>query len=216
MSEREEPREREDSRQVVEEFDGIRDRRLKAIFDAREQVREVRLDIEDRRFSGGKSNQESAMGIYRSTLETYLQELEPLFLANPDGREIWDDRDFGTVVVSPPVSGGLIVTDEYHCGAPDEYAEPENVRENVNPVEYNLTGLSSLLSYPNPLTYTFEFRHNPPGEREKRRTATGEGYVDKRTLDSMFRAANRYLAEVGIGIDMQQSEGPQNVEDTEF
>jgi hypothetical protein len=201
----------EENRSVFAEAETVREQRLNSIFTAREKVREIRLDIEDRRFGRKKFHPKSAVGIYRGTIETYLQEIEPLFLANSKGNKLWNNEEFGTVVVEPPVSKSGKIRVVETDSTTGQLVEPANIREKVTPVEYSLTGLSSLFSYGNPLKYTFEFRYNAPGEKEKRKSATGKGYVDKRTLDSMFRAANRYLREIGIGLELEEDKGPAEI-----
>jgi hypothetical protein len=201
----------EENRSVFAEAETVREQRLNSIFTARKKVREIRFEIEDRRFGQGFFQEGQAFGVYRGVIETYLQELEPIFLANSGGRELWNDRDFGEVIVSPAMNeDGEVKVEERDVG-PDLYKDREKVRGNVTPVKFDLQGLSCLFEYPNPLQHTFEFEYTSPARRKTRKTVTGQRYIGQKTLDSMYRAANRYLRETGIGLELEEDKGPAEI-----
>lgn len=203
----------EENRSILSEPETVREQRLASIFDAREQVRDVRTKIEGRRFGSGEFRKNNAAGIYRGVIETYFQELEPVFLANPEGKELWENRDFGEVVVGPPMNKDGEV--KVKQTGPNKYIDLDRIK-GLNPMKYSLEGLSCLFELQNPIKHTFEIKYSTPTRRATTTTVTGKAYIEKRTLDSMYRAANRYLREIGIGLNLEEDKGPKNVEDADF
>jgi len=75
----------------------VRQERVRAIFDAKRECREYRL--ESQRYQ--KEDPHTASMLYRNALESYIREVEPLFAQTENGRAYWSRHDFGTVDLRP-------------------------------------------------------------------------------------------------------------------
>lgn len=191
--------------EAVDTEDMVRSRRLRAIFDAKKECREVRRKVQTL-VSDDKEATYTATSHYRHALETYVREVEPLFSQTEPGRRYWTQHDFGELHVSPAVehtSVGdtrrsrqkLVRTGSYLVDDP-----PKKV--------IDLTGLNCLFELSSPITFETEcmVKSSTFGEGNTLETVHVEGQIDFQTLDDMYAVVNGHLAELGLDIEIDDSD----------
>lgn len=178
-----------------------RSQRLEDIFNARRELRYIRrrADFE---------NDWEALRAYRAAVATYAAEVEPLFLKYDAGEYVWFKKDFGTVAVAPQMwreqhrhhgeGWGVKVRKKNGRGR-----EKAVVKERPEPVEYDLIGIESLFELPNPIEETFHFEE--VGRHSSYRVRTVTEQISFATLDEIYRATNRFLADIGFELDPDDS-----------
>lgn len=190
--------------EAVDTDDIVRSRRLRAIFDAKSECREIRRKVQTLASDDRKATY-SATSHYRHALETYVREVESLFSQTEAGRRYWTAYDFGELHVSPAVeytpsrrrSGGqtriLAKTGSHLAEDPPER-------------QIDVTGLNSLFELPSPITFDAECMIQNSTRKPTRETVRVETQVDFQTLDEMYAVVNGYLAELGLDIEIDNSE----------
>jgi len=157
--------------------------RLKQIYQARRELREIRREAATHR----KTDPKNAVAYYRTGVESYLMELEPLFYRDETGMQIWEDWFFGTVTINPPKTADQPY---YQIGGPT-----------LEPVQYRIKGLNTLFQIDD-VAHVFEI------EEENELTGSSAEKVKCTTpipwdaLNRMVSVANRYCSELGIGLDV--------------
>lgn len=197
--------------EAVDVDEMIRRERIRSLFDARKRCREVRSDSKIE-FDG----QETDVGnmAYRTVLESYIREAEALFSQTEDGRRYWSERDFGTVTVPLPVEASSMNGTPYQVpGSGEEY--PIGVLEQPEPKTVDMIGLKSLFETDSPITATFEFPSPHPGlgRGQTYETETIKKAIPYQILDKMFARTNGYLAELGIGIEIDETDKQTKIDD---
>jgi hypothetical protein len=164
--------------------DLVNSRRVRSLFDAREDCRKMRTEAKMK--TDGRGG-EAAATAYRNVLESYVRECEPLFSKTENGRRYWTDYRFGTFKIKP--------TTEEIIDEPDEN-------------EVVVCGLNALYQLPSPPAVQIEIR-----TRSKRlgggciaEEITAERQIPFDILDRMYSAVNSYLNGLGLGIDVQEVE----------
>jgi len=197
--------------EAVDVDEMIRRERIRSLFDARKRCREVRSDSKIE-YDG----QETDVGnmAYRTVLESYIREAEALFSQTEDGRRYWNERDFGTVTVPLPVEASSMNGTPYQVPGPgEEY--PIGVLEQPDPKTVDMIGLKSLFETDSPITATFEFPSPHPGmgRGQTYETETIKKAIPYQILDKMFARTNGYLAELGIGIEIDETDKQTKIDD---
>jgi hypothetical protein len=196
--------------QVADPEEYINQRRLKDIYDAKRELLKSRREASRMKINakhGGSAEQfNAAAELHREAAENYFLEISSLFHRNEAGREIWYQRDFGTVTIQPPYtaqnmrpcsSGGYKIDDPNSVGDIWVISIPE-------PKEVELVGIESLFTLPSPVTKTFEYVVDEGHYGEVPREETNSGYVSKSTLDRMVKIVDLYLDELGLDLDEEQ------------
>lgn len=163
----------------------VQHRRLEAIFDARDEAREKKLH--GREIAHLRNDWFTASSIFRTALENYLTELEPLTLQYPQkAAHYWDNFEFGTVEVPPPDGDDNLT-----------YNEPTK--------KFEFVGLRSFLELPDPLRveYTGEREHYTKANDEI--TKTAERQVPFEMIERGRRAANEFTAQIGLVADPDET-----------
>lgn len=195
---------------VAENAEEIEDRRLRDIFEARKNVREAKSGLGE---IARRQRPSEYLSAYRSQVEAYLIEVEPLFLSTGSGKKIWYNRDFGSVKIEPPIRwedpASSTKTSRYVVEGSDGskwlYDKPD-------PKYAPLEGASSILEYDNPITASWEVTVRMTkglgrtGQRSE--TVSNVGYIPQKTLDKVVRSVNTYLSELNIGIDLEEESDP--------
>jgi len=176
--------------QAVDVDELVRQERVRAIFDAKRECREYRLESQKYH----KDDAHTASMLYRNALESYIREVEPLFAQTENGRVYWNQHDFGTVDLRPRGA-------EHHLDASDMVDGP-------GAAEIPVRGLSALFSLSPPFRATWDV------VRQSKRL--GKGYTTNREdvnrevpfhiLDEMYAVVNGYLSEIGFGIKIDQAQ----------
>lgn len=197
----------------------VNKRRLQGIFDIREELHDVRLKI-----TAAESDRETdnfeALGAYRSLVDSYILEVEPLMMRYDIGKEYLHKHDFGKTVLQPSYREVSNSRHRTNAGQYEVYdfEKDEYVSSTTEPgwESYSFNGLTSLLKTQNPLTGSFEIT-KPKGSGFRSNSDTSVvavAQVDRGILDPMVRAVNRFLAKVGFELDPEDEDPePWDIED---
>lgn len=198
-----------ESIQDIENY--INERRLKQIFDIREDLHDKRRKIR----SVDPTKKRQALQIYRSIVSSYIMEAEPL-LAKYGGKGLLYERDFGTITISPRTYEkqiGASSTTTTVVNDPEASQGFRKITEEPEPIKIALKGSASVFQLDNPITYTFtleEMRGNRlAGEFEH--TVTTQ--ISFQILDRMVRETNQHLAQIGFELEPEQETEPGQIED---
>ena len=176
--------------------------RLKHIYQARAELREMRREAALHRHTRPKK----ALAYYRTAVESYLMELDTLFQRDEEGRYLWNEHLFGTVMIAPPgdfqkVRGHYVDKD---------YPMKNNTNLKVasipDPKYVEFRGLQSLFDVESPIRCTFEFPSVSELSGEPEITLVGEERVSWTTLNEMVSKTNEYVSDLGIGLDVDETD----------
>jgi hypothetical protein len=179
--------------------------RLKQIFDARRQMRNMRREASSYRHSGNRhSLRVEAIQHYRSGVESYLLEVDTLLTQHDPGPYLWAEKHYGTVTVRPP--GNWESGRRYYRSTNLEVGpnKPLKVKELPEPVEVDVIGLKWLFEAETPVSRPFEFEHQ--GYSRETVTKTGTAFIAWSTLNEMVTDVNRFLAELGVGLSLDETD----------
>ncbi len=190
----------------------VNHRRLRSIFDIRDDMVEARKKVKLAGHSGEFTSYE-ALSAYRALTDSYIVESEPLLRRYEDGVELLESADFGVESVSPPYHRAS----QYQRG---QYAvelgghKRDTVLLSHPPEErlYELNGLLSLIECPDPLSAQYEWKT----ARSSNRGGGTVSYSHKQqlsfsTLDTMVRSVNNFLAEIGFELNPQEEDDPAHL-----
>jgi len=163
--------------------------RLKQIYQARRELRDIRREAAAYR----KTAPKDAVAYYRTGVESYLMELEPLFYQNETGLEIWEEWFFGTVTINPPKTAEQPY---YKIGGPE-----------LEPVQYRLKGLNTLFQI-DEIAHVFELEEESELSGTTTETVKQTTPIPWDVLNRMVSAANRYCSDLGIGLDVSDNNDP--------
>lgn len=188
--------------------------RLRQIMRLREQVEQVRSKAREMRYSRGYSEKQEAL-YYRTAVESYIMDLATLFQRSDSdtAQEYWEVHKLGEVTIAP-----IIRVDDSNMG-PAEYIVPSEGKDpqgrdkettrytGVTPKNKSIPirGLSSILEAPEQLSAEFQCsrKHSVYGEQTKMRTFHEP--IPTQVLDNAVQLADRFRAEVGIDVDLDES-----------
>jgi hypothetical protein len=193
----------DDEQQEIKDLENhVNQRRIEQVLDIRSQLHDARSKIRTAR------NTFRALKVYRSLLESYIIETEPL-LRQYGGNDLLEERHFTTVVVESPVHPDQSSQiEQLVIDAPDghwqEHYYPENPDDAPESIEIEIIGLDSVLSLPNPIYHQFSIQTVKNGLVEH----TEKTQIPFRELDTMARSVNCFLAD--IGFEMEPSNEPED------
>jgi len=175
----------------------VRQERVRAIFDARRECREARTEAKDHKRAGYVAD---ARAIYRDRLEAYVREVESLCSQTPEGRQLWNQRNFGEIDITPTVEDAPGDTDLVRLqDGTFVHSAPDGRMRQVE-------GLSALFELSPPIPARFEVQVAQGRDRTVVKTLQIDRDIPIAVLDQMFGAVNGYLAEIGFDIDVETAE----------
>jgi hypothetical protein len=196
--------------QVADPEEYINQRRLKDIYDAKRELLKSRREASRIRikskYSGSKNEYQAAAELHREAAENYFLEISSLFHRNEAGKDIWYNRDFGTLTIEPPYTaqnmrscsrGGYKINDPNGVGNIWIIDIPDSK-------EIGLVGIESLFQLPSPVVRPFEYTVEGGHYGEQQREETNSGVISKSTLDRMVKVCDLYLDELGLDLDEEQ------------
>ena len=192
------------TREIDDQEDLIHQRRIKTIFDARDNLHQTRSKIE---FEQQGDARVEVLTAYRSLVSSYLLEVEPLMQRYETGQQLLDETEFGTVKLEPEIYNGKIQYRPGKSAKIDRSDVPE-------PKQYKLTGLSSLFTVPNPVEYDRQIPVNDRSVRGNKTTMVDysrKAQIRMSTLDTMTRSINQFLAEIGFTVDQEPEDNPAQI-----
>lgn len=180
--------------------------RLQHIFDARRELREIRREASKHRHSGAATSQKMrATQYYRTGVESYIMELDNLFREHESGRELWEDKHYGTVTVKPP---GQFKKQQNYWVAENIEVEgnvPLKTEELPKPKSADIVGLKWLFQTDSPIEAAFEYpiAHGRMGGAH---IETSTATIPWTALNRMVSDVNAFLGDLGIGLDVGEAE----------
>jgi hypothetical protein len=163
--------------------------RLKQIYQARQELREIRREAATHRQDMPKK----ALAYYRTGVESYFMELDTLFQRNDEGRKLWEEKYFGTVTLGPPPLPEL----KYH---------QMDLRSQPEPIEYHICGLETLFEVGVSITEEFEIESEHELKDTQTETVTLSQPISWQILNKMVSEANQYVADLGIGLEIDETD----------
>lgn len=186
----------------------VRQERIRSIFDARQVCRQKRTEAK-KHASVGESDKASV--VFRSPLESYVREVEPLFKQTPEGKTYWDEHNFGQITLKPEAKPCPGNTDKWSLASNDDAILNGPPSGRKIPVR----GVNSLFELSPPITAEFTVSTTRSG-LDRGTTAVTENVwrqIPMSILDEMFAVTNAYLSELGFGIDIQEGEKKTKLDD---
>jgi len=179
--------------------------RLQHIFDARRQLREIRREASTYRVRGGSSGKFQAIQYYRSGVESYFLEVDTLLRQHPPGPHYWSEKKYGTLTINPPgkfrEQMGSYVSENIEM-SPNV---PLRVKSLPEPKTIDIIGLKWLFERESPARAVFEFDVDN-ASMGGTHTDTARAAVSWTTLNEMVSDVNHFLGELGIGLDVDDTE----------
>lgn len=205
------------SQLAAESVEELIDRRqVQSIFDARDSVRNVLSRGAEIQAEHPRITDERIDGVLTQAVRGYLLELEQLLyqasktddddvpLLNLDV-DYWEGVELGELIVHAPDGELYRQADEYG-GEIVECRNPATANDGpgYQPVHYQFLGLKSILSADPPWYFTWggkvERRHG--GETVVEHTI--KRGMPRRVLIRAHRAANRFCADIGLGLEIAE------------
>jgi hypothetical protein len=180
--------------------------RLQQIFEARRQLREIRREASSyRQMGAGKNQKMRAVQYYRSGVESYLLEVDTLLRQHDPGPYLWEKQQYGTITIQPP---GKFERKRGYYQAKDLQMGPNKplkVESLPDPKEIDVVGLKWLFEKDTPITVSFDYpvHSNTLGSTH---TKTANACISWTTLNRMVSSVNSFLGELGIGLDVDDTE----------
>lgn len=202
-----------DEQPIQDKEDYIQKRRIKSIFNSRDNLHEKRRKIEFESQGTGKTELLTA---YRSLVSDYLMQVEPLMEKYDMGTELLKETSFGTLEVRPNTrteKRGYQTQTEIQLQTGEwVQIEPEEVPQKQS---YNLNGLISLHRVPNPAEITEQIEvlnpHNTHTPTKEIVTYTQKSQITMSTLDLMTRGINQFLAQAGFELEQEPDKEPHQI-----
>lgn len=200
---------KEDTKQRIPNAEDIVvERRLKTIFDLRDRIHVLRRQLRMGQISELSDFQ--VMCGYRTLVESYLSELNPLLLKTESGKELLENYDFGEARVRPRTveksrNRVLKLTDGSVPIGKTQSLPPEVAR-------FDLIGLESLWEVPDPLPGIVTIEEvDPTTMRKKQVQYNISDQIDLEPLDSMVREMNVFLSNIDLGLQPEEVKGPAEI-----
>jgi hypothetical protein len=196
----------------------ITQKRLETITELRRDIHDIRRDVK----LGNKLKSQyrekygtnKRITVYRTVVDSWIMELEPLMRQYDFGEQFLYHRDYGDIVIEPPVEynnqiGKRVVTTEEHgtevVASRHHMSDPEALETTLEPKHINVKGLTALFRLDDPIEEQF---HVPLSQLAKVRRVPVKGQVPADKLDLMVRDMNHFLAKVGLEMKPEPEENP--------
>lgn len=215
----------------VEDEDGyLRQRRLKAIHEARERVHDAINEAEKLRVVGEVPDAK-ANSLVRSAVENYIREIRYPLKNTTAGTEYWTDEPIGSFQLTPPSPATLAwrhkkrndvghsVRNRSKSKLPPEYSLRGN--PDLSATTVTLTGLKSLFDVPEQIVETYELKFHIRFEGTVTIEEPVSRQLPRRILHRYFDAAIEASGEIGLEASLDEAAGDRgfdvtSVEDADF
>jgi len=187
-------------RQTVDDPDNLTQReRLRELFESRRDVQQYRRELSEARAIGSQP-EHVLRTAYRSLLEVYLRELEPLMVEKypQQGLKEWYDADLGTATFQARQNPIRQELPSHHAYA-DTVQQPE-------PVTRQFVGLEAIVGGPEYVSIEFTTRYGPTGDESHAHVEQHQ--LPFHILDTAYRHSNKFLSDIGL----EATEANQNDE----
>jgi len=193
--------------EAVDVDDIVRQERIRAIFEAKQECREVRHKAENAAAEDAAATRPAATH-FRHAVESFARETETLFSRTRRGREYWTEYDFGTVVLQPDtyLKDTARGTKQY-LPRPGEDSNDRVVSGDLPAERLNISGLNSLFETESPIVREMDVPVAGYGDWSGKGhdlcTVTTRDQIDFRILDQMYATINAYLSHIGLGVEVE-------------
>ena len=188
----------EDPEQIVQS------RRLEAIFDIRDELRENRKIILIESHDDYGMTRFQALSGYRTLANNYLMEIQPLLEKYESGKELLTEHDFGTATIAPqykPAKRG-----RYDIIHHDRTKTTVEQAPNNQTATFELEGLEAIWNTPDPLKASFKMKqYDNRNKTIANRSVSITDQFSVETTDKFIRAMNRFLSEIGFELEPTQT-----------
>lgn len=190
----------------------VNKRRLKGIFDIRDEMREARTRVKIAPQQDNISKFQ-ALSVYRALVDSYIIESEPLLRKYKGGKKLLEKKDFGTESLCPTFerysnnnrhssyNWQVYVDDD-----PTVNREKIRVRRKPQPTTFNLKGLLSVSELPDPLEAEYKLDGQVAHSTSKTINYHCVSQISYEKLDSMVRSLNNFLGDAGFEVDPEQKD----------
>jgi len=163
--------------------------RLRELFEARRELQQYRRQLAEARATRNVPER-TLRTAYRSLLEVYLRELEPLMVRRypKQGLKHWHDADLGVAEFQARRRPAL-------DDLPKGHAHRDTVQE-PDPVAERVVGLKSIVKGDEYVEVQFTTVYGPQGN--KKRTHIEQRQFGFGILDTAYRHSNAFLSEIGL------------------
>ncbi len=181
--------------------------RLRSLFEARDQaaqaIREAPLrEYEIQQYQAPKEIVDEHV---RAAVTAYTLECEPLFKNTNDGLRYWKQYDLPAIQL-PKAEPDEVKSDK--IGPNVRNIEIEGVSDSIfdrENLKIKMTGIESYVTLRSPIKIHWQ-GYGELGYRRKRLEATTTMGVPRSLSEDVFRATNKLLADLNIGLDAEQIE----------
>jgi len=163
--------------------------RLRELFESRREVQQYRRELAEARVTQ-RIPERTLRTAYRSLLEVYLRELEPLMVRNypQQGLKHWHDADLGVATFEPRHNPAAEELPRNHAYA--------NTVEPPAPEQRHVVGLKTIVMGREYVDVEFTTTYGPNGTQE--RTHVEQHQFPFQILDNAYRHSNAFLSEIGL------------------
>jgi len=155
----------------------------------------------------------------RSSVTAYILECEPLFKNTEAGLEYWQRYQFKPIPLpqSPPdeVTGPNGPLDTTSVGPTVKRREVIGVPDSMisDSQQIGVTGIGSFVNLPSPIEIRWVGfgADSPSFAGESNNTATTQIQIPRQLSEGAFRATNKLLADLDIGLDAEQATPPAKI-----
>jgi hypothetical protein len=199
----------------------ITEKRLETITELRRDIHNIRRDVK----LGNKLKSQyrekygtnKRITVYRTVVDSWIMELEPLMRQYDFGEQFLYHRDYGDIVIEPPIkydnqTGHRVIHTKEHgkelVARPDSMSEPEALERTLEPRHVSVEGLTALFQLDDPIVEQF---HVPTSKLANVRQVPVKGQVPADKLDLMVRDMNHFLAKVGLEMKPEAEREPHQI-----
>lgn len=170
-------------------------KRYEAIHDARSRVPAVRELISDPAYQRQYTLQERHTALFEE-VKSYAIELE-WSIRNRAEQKYWNTYDLGAITIPPPAAAAKCYRENERMTA-DGQSEPK-------PRQHSVVGLGEFVELDPPFREAWEVEWGDRNRMESEQFTASKS-VPRSVSDLAYRACNQFCFEVGIAIDIDDSE----------
>lgn len=181
--------------------------RLRSLFEARDQAAQAirEAPLREYEIQQYRATKEIVDEHVRAAVTAYTLECEPLFKNTNDGLRYWKQYDLPAIQL-PKAEPDEIKSDK--IGPNVRNIEIEGVSDSIfdrENLKIKMTGIESYVTLRSPIKIHWQ-GYGELGYRQKRLEATTTMGVPRSLSEDVFRATNKLLADLDIGLDAEQIE----------
>jgi hypothetical protein len=199
--------------QIADPEEIVQSRRLKSIFDIRDDLRKHRKTILMEKYDNAGVSRFEALCGYRALCNDYLMELEPLLNEYESGTQLLEERDFGYAYIQPTYEI-ISSRNEYGFGTEVKIHHKNGAETTAHgkppTKKIRLEGLESVWTVPDPLVAQIDVAQSSDSLRDSKPVTIKDQFA-VRTTDQFIRSMNMFLSDIGFELEPETEEDPANL-----